>query len=54
MGRITFPLVFLVLFIGWILFHLVVRKDLRKQKNTLYFGLFFFGVWGLIYSFLLD
>ena len=51
--RAYIPLIFLVLFVGWILYRLIVTKDLRQQLNNVYLGVFFFGVWGLIYFFLL-
>lgn len=47
--RVLFPLVFLLLFAGWIGYHLLVKKDLRQQRNNLLAGCAFAAVWALIY-----
>jgi hypothetical protein len=36
-------------FLVWILYHIFIKKDFRQNLNSFYFGLFFFGVWALIY-----
>ena len=54
MLRLFIPLAFAVLFLGWLLYRLFVKKDLKQQLNTLYFGFFFFGVWALVYWFILS
>jgi hypothetical protein len=51
--RLIFPLVLLVLFVSWILYHILIKKDLSEHKNDLYLGIFFFAIWALIYWFLL-
>lgn len=49
--KIIMPIAFLLLFTGWILFRLVIKKDLRANLNDLYIGLFFVVVWALLYFF---
>ena len=44
---------FLIFFIAWILYRLVIKKDLRKNLNSVSVGVFFIGVWALIYFFIL-
>ena len=47
------PIGFLIFFIAWILYRLVIKKDLRKNLNSVFVGVFFIGVWALIYFFIL-
>lgn len=49
--KIFMPIAFLVVFIGWVLYRLVIKKDLKQNLNSLYAGLFFVGVWALLYFF---
>jgi hypothetical protein len=49
MLRFYFPLVFVALYAGWLLYRLLIKKDLRKHLDTVYLGLFFMGIWALIY-----
>ena len=49
--RIALPVVFAVFFIGWLIYHGLIARDLKKHLNDLYFGCFFFGVWVVIYYF---
>ena len=53
MLRIYLPIAFAALFILWILFRLIVKRDLKKHLNTVYLGLFFGMVWAVIYFFAL-
>ena len=53
MLRIYLPIAFATLFILWILFRLIVKRDLKKHANTVYLGLFFGVVWAVIYFFVL-
>ncbi|MDP4630703.1 MAG: class A beta-lactamase, subclass A2 [Flavobacteriales bacterium] len=53
MLRIYLPIAFAVLFILWVLFQLIVKRDLKKHLNTVYLGLFFGVVWAVIYFFVL-
>lgn len=38
-----------IAFIIWFFYRLLVKKDLRKHLNELFFGMFFLGFWVLIY-----
>jgi len=49
MLRIFMPIVFLLVFIGWIAYQGLVKKDLSKQLNNLYAGVAFIGVWAVVY-----
>jgi len=40
-------------FVAWTLYHLVVKKDLKQQKEAFGVYLFFIIVWGIIYTFIL-
>ena len=53
MFRFYMPLVFIVLFFIWLLYRLFIKQDLRKHVDTIYLGLFFIGVWLLIYYWLI-
>ncbi len=53
MLRIYLPIAFAALFILWVLFRLMVKRDLKKHLNTVYLGLFFGVVWAVIYFFVL-
>lgn len=37
------------LFIGWLLYHWLVKRDLKEHQGTLLLGTFFMGIWGLLY-----
>lgn len=41
-----------IVFIGWILYRLLIKKDLNKNLDSLYLGLFFIGIWVLFYFFI--
>ena len=43
-----------VTFTGWILYHLIVKKDLKKNLNNMFLGLFFIGTWALFYFFIVE
>jgi hypothetical protein len=49
MFRFFIPLAFGILFLGWVLYRLLVKKDLQQNLNTLYVGGFFVGIWAVIY-----
>lgn len=53
MLRLFIPLGFLLVFAGWILYRLLIKKDLKKNLNAVYLSLFFFGVWAGLYFLLL-
>lgn len=42
-----------IVFLGWILYRLFIKKDLRKNLNNLYFGLFFVAIWVAYYLFII-
>jgi hypothetical protein len=52
--RILIPIALLVIFIFWILYRLLIKKDLGKNLPSLYAGFFFIAVWGVIYFFILN
>ena len=43
-----------IVFIGWILYRLLIKKDLSKNLNSLYLGLFFIIIWALFYFFIIE
>lgn len=44
------PLVFVIIYVVWILYRLLIKKDLKEHTTTLYFGIFFILIWvGIIY-----
>ena len=49
--RIFFPLAFAVVFAGWLLYHLLVKKDLKRQLPSVCAGVFFIAVWVALYLF---
>jgi beta-lactamase class A len=53
MLRIYLPIAFASIFILWVLYRMLVKKDLKKHLNTVYLGLFFGVVWAVIYFFVL-
>ena len=52
MFRLYIPIAFLVIFIAWLLYSWLIKKDLRKNLNTVFLGLFFIGIWAVIYLFI--
>lgn len=47
--RIGIPLVMITLFLIYIVYMVISKKDPKSIKKTLYPGLFFIGVWAVIY-----
>lgn len=47
------PIGLIAVFILYILYLFVFKKDIQKVKTILYPGLFFIAVWAIIYYFLL-
>lgn len=39
----------LALFLGWVLYRLLVKRDLMKHRGTLAVGGLFIGVWVVLY-----
>jgi len=54
MSRIVMAIGLVIIFIGWILYRLIIKKDLNKNLNNLYLGLFFIGIWVLFYYFIVE
>lgn len=54
MSRIFMVIGLTFTFLGWILYRLIVKKDLKKNLNNLYLGLFFIGTWALFYFFIVE
>jgi len=44
----------LIAFVGWIFYRLLIKKDLKEHFHELLAGLFFVGVWFLIYKLLIS
>lgn len=40
------------IFIVYVLYLLIIKRDMKKLKTVLYPSLFFIAVWGVIYYFL--
>lgn len=51
--RIFIPLVFLAIFVVWLAYHLIIKKDLKKQKGILVAGSVFSILWGILYCLLI-
>jgi len=53
MFRLYLPIAFSLIFILWVLFRLVVKRDLKKHMNAVYVALFFGLIWAVIYVWVL-
>ncbi len=53
MFRLYIPFALVLVFIGWVLYRLIIKKDLKQNLNSLYLGLFFVGIWSMMYFFIL-
>jgi FtsH-binding integral membrane protein len=52
----TYPFIaigLIIVFVAYVLYLLIIKKDLKKLKIVLYPGLFFIAIWVVIYYFLL-
>ncbi|MES2478093.1 MAG: hypothetical protein V4561_03345 [Bacteroidota bacterium] len=47
--RMYAGLILLVCFIGWVLYRLLIKRDLLKHKAQIMVSLFFLGAWALVY-----
>jgi len=54
MFRLYIPLAFITYFALWIVYRGVIKKDLKRNLDTLYIGFVFIGVWVLIYMLFLQ
>ena len=52
MIRFVIPVLLVVVFLGWVLYRLLVKRDLKQHMNELYAGVFFFAVWAAVYAFM--
>lgn len=49
MIRLFIPVGCLIFFAAWILYRWLFKKDLKKNQNGLFVGLFFSVIWLIIY-----
>jgi len=42
----------IICFIIWVLYRLLIKKDIKKHLNEVYGGLAFIGVWVILYFWL--
>ena len=54
MSRVVMVIGLVIAFIGWILYRLIIKKDLHKNLNNVYLGLFFITIWALFYFFIVE
>jgi hypothetical protein len=54
MSRIVMAIGLVIAFIAWILYRLIIKKDLSKNLNNVYLGLFFIIIWALFYFFIVE
>lgn len=54
MSRVVMVIGLVIAFIGWILYRLIIKKDLNKNLNNLYLGFFFIGIWAFFYFFIVE
>lgn len=47
------PIGLIAIYIVYVLYLLLVKKDIKKMKSILHPGLFFVAIWAVIYFFLL-
>ena len=53
--RLIIPFVMIILFLIYVLYLALIKKELRKnQYAVLYPGMFFMAVWGVIYYVLIQ
>lgn len=52
MGRIIIPAVLILLFAGWVVYHVFIKRDFKNQLNNFYLGLVFTAIWMVIYYFM--
>lgn len=51
--RLYGGILILIVFIGWVLYRGLIKRDLKKHMELFYMGTFFIGVWAIIYSLML-
>jgi hypothetical protein len=50
--RIFIPIALIIIFLTWAAYRFFIKKDLKAHYNEFGFGLFFMGVWAVIYTLL--
>ena len=53
MLRIYIPIIYFLVFLAWVFYRVIIKKDSKQHLNNFYIGLTFAGVWVLIYYLLL-
>jgi len=43
-----------IAFVGWVIYRLLIKKDLKKHQTELFGGVFFIGLWIVIYLFFVN
>lgn len=51
--RLVIPLVIIGLFILYVLYIALIKKDIKSNLKYIYPGLFFVAIWGVLYFLLL-
>lgn len=47
--RIWIPLVLVIAFVFWVLYRLLIKKDLKKHTSGVITGVIFIAVWAVLY-----
>ncbi len=47
-------LILIAAFLGWVLYRVLVKRDLKQHLDAMYVYLFFVGVWVLLYTYALS
>ncbi len=50
--KILLPFGLLLVFVCWVLYRLIIKKDLRQHLPGLYAGVLFIAIWTVIYVWL--
>lgn len=50
--RMIYGVVFFPFYIAWILYHVFIKKDMKKHITDFYALTFFMGVWVALYYFI--
>jgi len=51
--RIGIPLVLIAVFIFYVFYLVIIKKDSKKTKSVLYPGLFFIAIWAIVFFLIL-
>lgn len=43
------PLIFIPVFLAWVLYHYLIKKDIKRYKNETISGFVFLGIWAVIF-----